>query len=153
MGFSDNQIELIDSIRGFFTNERIKFINWNYCKIGPTGGGNIEGWLERELDYYLEKNGYKTRPKKQREADLMFEVEEEIDWEKSIEIRTGSHPSSSWIINKITLNNSRGIHPLYMYLYVPSPRTLDTIRKKTKQLGLAVKEYPLAEKLMLIFIH
>jgi len=99
--FTQSQIDVITKILTFLTiPQTIDFINWNYTKIGPSGGGNMEGWLERELDYYLNMLGILTRLKKWREADLMIvdTMGKDIR-ELCIEIRTATRASAllnSW---------------------------------------------------------
>lgn len=117
--FTKNQLTLIEKILGFLTKPKtVTFIDWNYDKIGPSGGGNIEGWLERELDYYLNNCGIRTRPKKWKQADLMIvdTMGNDIP-ELSIEIRTATAPSSSWLKNKIMSNQGVFDPGMYLYLY------------------------------------
>jgi len=117
--FTKSQIDVIKNILSFLSNQNtIDFIKWNYDKIGPSGGGNMEGWLERELDFYLNRLGIPTRPKKWREADLMIVDAKGTDIrELSIEIRTATSPSSTWLKNKILSNVGVYDPGLYLYLF------------------------------------
>ena len=114
--FTKSQIDVIKKILTFLTIQKtVDFINWNYCAIGPSGGGNMEGWIERELDFYLNRLGIPTRPKKWREADLMIVDATGKDiLELTIEIRTATSPSSTWLKNKILSNV--GVYDPGLYL-------------------------------------